>query len=459
MLTSKKKFLSCTINILFIILVISCWFFESSNSPYNIYFTMNALSFMSFVIFLITNPYRILSSYTFIFLFIYLYNCGQLWMDLFGIEILSGSFVITRFSYTILAESVFYFVLFTALFHFFGIIFSQSIPYKDNINFDLMESLNNDEIILFKKLLYILLFISLPLLTVYDVGQVILARTSGYAAALYARSDSTILAIFSTMFALLIFGIVICEKNTKKRKIVALYGVARYVIMMVLVGYRMQAMAFLCSLFIVWTLRDDEKKLKHKGVIVIILGVILLIVASLVSQYRSGGVNNFSSISDSLIKSVREIGGSFIDIPILMEKIDIIGFAYGRTYTYGLINMVPFLIRIFPNATTYLTLSATLNDNFIIYSSSSLGGNLYAELFYNFGWYALFATPLLAYIVFFLNKRIDEKGTLIAKTMEMYLFFILALYIRGNMGEITVFLRNILYVLILYKLLKSRQRN
>ncbi|MDK7628607.1 O-antigen polysaccharide polymerase Wzy [Clostridium perfringens] len=455
MLISKKKFLKITIIVLFLGIVLFFWGSIDSRDSSSAYYTMNLLSFASFIIFIITNPFQFISPYTFIFLFIYLYNCGQLWMNLFGFRIPFGSFVISRFSDNLLTECVFYFIMFSMLTHLFGLIFSKNkLKIKTDV-FNWDKALNDYNNILFKKTMYILLIVIIPLLVLLDINQVVLANNGGYTVALYSRSNNVFFEIANSMCPLLIFGIIICEENKNKRKVVALYGIFRYIIMMVLVGYRMQAMAFLCGIFISWTLRDNEKTLKKKAILVVILGIVLLIVTTIVSQLRNGYVNNNMSIEDLLLNAIKEIGGSFIDIPIVFESIGNIGFAYGKTYLYGLINIIPFIIRLFPNSTQYLTLSSTLNDNFVIYSSSSLGGNIYAEMYYNFGWYALLVTPILGYLISMINKKVDSNKMLISKTIDMYLFFIFALYIRGNMGEVTVFLRNIVYLLIIYSVFKA----
>lgn len=455
MLKFNKKILSIISIILFLGIVIFFWKSIDNMDSNSAYYIMNTLSFVSFIIFLITNPFSFISSYTFIFLFVYLYNCGQLWMELFGFKIPFGSFVISRFPDDLLVECIFYFIMFSMLTHLFGLVFSKKQLRIKVDSFNWEEAVKDFNVIVFKKVLYSLMIIIIPLVAIFDVSQVALAQNSGYSVALYSRSNNTVLAIANSMCPLLIFGIVICEKKNNKRRIVAIYGIVRYIIMMVLVGYRMQTMAFLCGLFISWTLRDDEKILKKKAILAVGLGIVLLIVTTIVSQLRNGRVGHDMGMNDLLLSAIREIGSSFIYIPILFDNINNIGFAYGKTYLYGLINMIPFIVRLFPDSTQYLTLSSTLNDNFVIYSSSSLGGNIYAEMYYNFGWYAFLVTPIIGYFITIINRKVYKNKMLISKTIDMYLFFIFALYIRGNMGEITIFLRNIIYLFIIYMIFKS----
>lgn len=412
------------------------------------------LTFLSFVIVLITNPYHIVSPYTFIILFIYVYNCGQLWLDLFGIPIEDGSFVITRFSKDALIESAQFFLLMTIGIHAFCVLFTTA--QKKQYDFEHNLIIVNEETKIYLRLLYRVFFICLPFILVFDISQIATARLLGYSAALYSRSENMLLSTANSFFPFAILGIIICETNRRKRLVIAIMGAFRYVLTMIFVGYRMQAMAFLCVLFVAWNIHGSNKELRKKAMLVVLLGIVLLLGSNIIWAWRTDTAIGNVSIWDTLVKSIRELGATFIDLPILIGNIDSIGYGYGRTYFYGIVNLIPLLIRLFPDANQYLALSARLNDHFQIYSNASLGGSIYAELFMNFGWYSLLLTPLCGYLLTRLNNRIKKRATAYTKNIEMYVFFIIVLYIRGNMAEVTVFFRNILYMAVLYNVFVTR---
>ena len=109
MIIERSKFRRISINCLLELISIAIYF--TVEDPRKTFLLLSAVSIISFIIILTTSSEPISSPYTIFIIVLYVYNCGQVWLNLFGVPIIPGNYTITRYSDDLLASSIFFFIL------------------------------------------------------------------------------------------------------------------------------------------------------------------------------------------------------------------------------------------------------------------------------------------------------------------------------------------------------------
>lgn len=442
-----KKLWKVSLNI---ILAISAIVIYTGSKDANfIFLSLSTLSLIEFALFLYMNPLGITSPYSLFTIVLFIYNCGQIWLNLFGIPIIPGNYTITRYSDELLCESLLFFVFITIIANIFYIITVRT----DNKTDQKGEPSYNKSGNRAYRWFFIILFICL----LYDYLQWRTARSQGYAAALYSRSDSEILYMVNCILPFVSFFCLQSDLNNRKKIVVAIISALRYMLTAILIGYRMQAISYVLSLIVLLPYLVEKTKRRKYALVMVFALVAASYLSIVAANLRRGTVA--ADLWGSYNSFIQELGGTFTDLPIIIRDIDIIGPAYGLSYICGLLYIIPFIGRVFPGLSKYVNLSSILFTRITIYGDSSLGGSMLAEYFYNFKWLSVvIAAPILGVILGKITNSINGKNDAFNSSMLAYIFFILLLHARGNVGEITIYIRCAVYLYIAYKFLINRRR-
>lgn len=436
-----------------VVLMVNCLIDDYSER----FIFLSALTVVTFITVLIVNPLPIASPFSLFIIVLFVYNCGQIWMNLFGIPILSGSYTIDRYSDELLSKSLLFFLLMTIVISVFYVLkLSKSVNCiainEDKTIINGGKSTQLTPLYLF----YFLLIICL----VYDYLQYRIAAVSGYATALYARADNELLYMANCAFPFSVFWVMRSNIGLTPKNIAIVLSVLRYALTTLLIGYRMQAISFVLTVIVLTPRSKDSSKKKSKYFFLIVAGIILAGLLSIVSANIRRGNEGIGAVGiwESYVSLLQELGGTFIDLPIIIRDIGEIGTAYGMTYLCAILYLIPFIGHIIPDMAKYVSLSSILYTRITIYSNSSLGGSMLAEFFYNFRWLAIIiAAPILgsglAKICNYLKKNIDNP---FKSAMLGYIIYTLILFIRGNISEVAIYIRCAVYIYILHLLMQGR---
>ena len=449
MIIKKSIFNRIAINMFIMIIVIYVYFIGGLDYT-KIFDQLSTLSIILFCTIIFLNPLGLSSPFSVFTIVLFIYNCGQVWLNLFGVPIIKGNYTIDRYSDELLAQSLLFFILMMAsinLFYLFN-IGSLKTYIKNNYR----------KKIKVKKIMFIFIFIFI-ICIIYDYNQYKIARTFGYATALYARANNELLYMFNCIFPFVIFYIIRLKVHIRYKMIIGIIGVTRYIVTMIFIGYRMQAVSFILTMIVLLS-GIVKKEYRKKISLFFIIGIISIGFISVVTANLRRGLS-YVGILDSYYLLLQELGGTFTDLPIIIRDIDEIGVVYGLTYICGFLYIIPFIGHIIPGMSKYVNLSSILYTRIKIYGESSLGGSMIAEFFYNFKWLAIIIMgyimgSLLARICnnLYRNKNFNEYET----SIFIYIFYILLLFTRGNIGEITIYIRCVVYLYLFYVIWYKRQR-
>jgi oligosaccharide repeat unit polymerase len=447
-----KKLGRISLNILIATIAILIFFTSSDMSA--VFIRLSVISIISFAIILYTNPIQFSSPFVLFMLVLYIYNCGQIWLNLFGVPIIPGNYTITRYSSDLLSQSLLFFILATVSINITYLC--KVVPELKNNNKSQYEEQRETKQ---DRNIYALFFVLLIICILYDIMQTRIARTSGYAAALYSRSNNELLYMCNCALPLVVFWGIRSGLKHKKKFIIIAISAIRYAMTTILVGYRMQAISFvLCLLVLIPGIVKQEEKRKYN--ILLIIGIIAAAFLSVVAadlRRNSGSLN----IWDSYNSLIQELGGTFTDLPIIIRDIDEIGCVYGLSYLCGALYIVPFIGRIIPGLSKYVSLSAILYTRITIYGNSSLGGSMLAEFFYNFKWASIIiAAPVMGIILARICNSLNNtrRNTPFMTAIQAYVFYMILLFARGNIGEITIYIRCAVYFIILHSFLTNTRK-
>lgn len=446
----KNKFLKMSINFVLGILVLAIYFIF--RDPEKIFMVLSGFSIFTFILILMTSSEPVSSPYSLFMIVLFVYNCGQVWLNLFGVPIIAGNYTITRYSDSLLAASLLFFLLIVLS---INICFILKTNTKLRLRMDTMvdgreerASTNNNIIIIYVIVLFVCLL--------YDFGQYRIAASSGYAAALYARSDNELLYMCNCSFPFFAFLALRLNISKRQKIFVFITSALRYAMTTVLIGYRMQAISFVLSL-IVLLYGIVDKKNKRKVTLLMIIGIFLAALLSIVAADMRRGQTS-TGLWESYNVLIQELGGTFTDLSIIIRDIDEIGAVYGLSYMCSVLYLIPFIGHIIPGMSKYVNLSSILYTRITIYGNSSLGGSMLAEFFYNFKWGAIFILAPIVGILFakISNAIKDEKSNPFRTAMLSYIFYIFLLYSRGNIGEVTIYIRCAVYIAVIHKFFSKK---
>ena len=443
----SKKMLRVIVNILLgAITLVSYLFINDSSESF---IALSIISLITFIIVIRTNSSGFSSPFMLFMIIMFVYNCGQIWLNLFGVPIKSGNYTITRYSFDLLSQSLLFFILIIVS---INLTFICKMPKEiENNNDTTVNETSNDNII------YTIFWLLLLICILYDIIQARIAYLFGYATALYSRSDNELLYMCNCSLPIIVFWGIRTNILRKKKIVMIVVSIFRYAMTTILIGYRMQAISFMLTLLVLLPgiVKEDERK---KYNVLLILGVILAAILSIYAANRRRSEITVD-VWDSYNSLIQELGGTFTDLPIIIRDIDDIGPVYGLSYLCGVLYIIPFIGRLIPSLSKYVNLSAILYTRITIYGNSSLGGSILAEFFYNFKWASvIIAGPFVGWLLAKICSTLKQSISPFKGAMCAYIFYILILLVRGNMGEITIYIRCAVYITIIYYALLGKKR-
>ena len=375
---------------------------------------------------------------------VFIYNCGQVWIKLFGIPIIKGNYTITRYSDELLSISLLFFILMVLSINIFFLCGFQNYKNIKKYTFKVYKKVENE------NCYFIIFLLFLIVCLIYDFFQYRIAASSGYAAALYARSNNELLYMFNCAFPLIVFLGLRLNIPNKQKIAITLLSTIRFLATTILIGYRMQAISFVLSLLVLLPSIVPLNQ-KRKFNIFMIIGIILAGALSIYAADLRRG-NSSVGVFDSYNSLIQELGGTFIDLPIIFRDTESIGTVYGLSYVCAVIYLIPMAGHLFPGMSKYVNLSSILYQHITIYGDSSLGGSMLAEFFYNFRWLSLIiAGPVVGFLLAKICKSLNKNRCDVYKSaMLTYIFYIMLLFVRGNIGEITIYIRCAVYFSIIH---------
>ena len=452
----------------FSLLVYVSLFNVSGYESYKDYYTiLQYLSIVSIVVFFITNKYKLISPYTFLMAFSYLYNCGQVWLLLFGIELSYSSFTIDRYTYQNLADALSYFLLAVNFIHLFGLLsikrnnLRNTDDERNDITATAVSKDDRSENLALKYTGFAILVLCMVLLTYNDLVQILTASQYGYTVAYTIGRDNKLIYALINLFPLSVIILMVTAQTTKVKNLVFWYAIIRSIALMLLVGNRGQYIALICTIFLLRTyLKPKIEKMRILRYVVGGFG--LIFIASYVAAIRNSPslslspefIIDFIINKNAVVALLQELGGTFVNTILVMNySPNELPYGMGISFLGSFISFIPLASKLFPEMILYNDVGSMLNQYF--HKGYGLGGSFLAELYYNFGWYSLIATPIIGALFGRLFSIYEDNKTFLKQSslkivIITYTFYAMLMYIRGNFYTITTYMRYLVYALICY---------
>ena len=462
----KKTLFFIQLIICLIVTVISVLIFNGSFNEHEAYYKMlQYFSILCFTIFLFTNPYPLISCYSFIIIFSYIYNCGQVWLMAFNVDFTYTSYLIDRYSYSDISYALLFFLIIISIIHLFGILFYKPDITKDDID-SKKSVLKLKENVALKYTGIIILVLCIIFLSYNDIKQIINAQILGYAESYTIGRDDKLLYALYHLFPLSIFILMLTIKENKTRQIVFWFAILRSVFLMLLIGNRGQYMSLICVLIVLKKAIDGKLNNKNNYLNYLSWLIILIIISSFVAASRNVtsnvlSINTFTDFiftNNILVQFFQELGGTLVNtILVVINCPYSLDFGLGISYLGSLVSFIPFGSIIFENVVEYNDLGDVLNNYF--HKGSGLGGSYIAELYFNFGWFSFIIAPLFGFTFSKISQKLNsctiyEEKSALSTAIYAYTFYAILMFVRGNFYDIMVYARYLVYVLLLYFILR-----
>ena len=174
-----------------------------------------------------------------------------------------------------------------------------------------------------------------------------------------------------------------------------------------------------------------------RAVGMVVAGVLLLFAIDAFGELRTAGfsIESFSSylvnasFFDVVWDSLGEFGCAFSTLVVCMGYVPTgLSYGLGSSYLAGLLSVIPMLVSYFPGLK-----SATLFTR-LIPGTSSFGGSMLGEFYYNFGWFGLVGPFLVGALLAWCQNRLNESDKderLVFVWVAAVISVFLLLFIRG----------------------------
>lgn len=455
---SLHKLVVCGIYIicLYIILITNL----SDNGVSSKFNRVALISLISFFVFIYARIRYLISVVTFFVLFLYIYNCGQVWLLLFDYNFKYTSFLIINFNLNYTYNAIYYFtviiLVFQLLIELFGKQSDDIQPY--NISRD---NTKDTTLIIISGLLYVICII---VLFINDATQSFVAISSGYSNAFMIGRDNPIIHFTIYLYPLLSIYTILIYRGWQ-RKFAISHGLIRSLLMMLIVGNRGQYLALICILFIVIVFTSQKKRKKNtKNILYLgLLGFSMVSIAGYVANIRNVVDYKLSFIqylsrSNVFLEILQELGGSLVNMILLVKNIpDNFSWGYGISYIGAIVQYFPKMSNVFPELVKYNDLGAVLNTYFE--KSSGLGGSFIGELYFNFNWYALLVLPFFVLTLHKIDEIIRRNSSNVLQLgIAYYLAYASFMYTRYNFSEMAIYARYLSYFLLIYYLFNRKSK-
>lgn len=398
----------------------------------------------------------IISIFTLFFLFSYLFTFGQVLV--FCFELTDNIYInqiFTLFSKISIIKSV-YFVTFSLLFLHLGCLISYK--QKSCINkTPSYISLSN-----IRKLGILLFLITIIPTAIYDITLMITNLKYGYLAIFESSINSGIFDDLARTFkAALIFLLVGNLNNNRKFNILFILCISYSLAKMFLIGQRGYELAFIASLFLLKSNYNGIKMKKKDILKYFILAYLFMKITFVISEVRGMStqyltleiiIDNFFDNS-FFVNQLSELGASLGTICGFFEHVPIdIQFGYGMSYIKSFLTILPNL-SIIGLQDLYIGYNPTI---LLSQYYNALGGSVYGELYYNFGYLGCILPTFLG---IYLTKISDISNNALKVSFKIILTSMLLWMIRDSFSYLPRFvLFAMVFPFIIYKLMLMKKK-
>ena len=305
-----------------------------------------------------------------------------------------------------------------------------------------------------RKLGYAVLAITFPVQLYCVVMQIVLSRKYYYATEESINGMLFQIGILSIIgFVLLVFG----YSNDKKKETVTIILSCAWYVFTMISGSRIYAVISICILGYCYL--SIQKNLNiYKMIIYMVLAVMFMGLLHSVMRVRTIEAvtvsavlrNLFNSSTSVFLGTLEEFGGSFYTVKIGFEQIPYhIPYNFGKSYlgSFALagINIGGILEPIMNN----IAFTSRYTQRY------SYGGSYIAELYYNFGWIALFIAPIWGSVLATISDKLNQY--IWSKNFEkcanyVMVFYGYLLWIRGYANAMV---RGVVWGLLLLWIVKK----
>lgn len=273
----------------------------------------------------------------------------------------------------------------------------------------------------------------------YDITYLNYGLINGYhGTAVYIPQMINTLAFFADIAIIMEMLFLGKNKHAKALFIVTLL----YKGLMMMSGSRLEAFCFIIILAYVYFSINKSVQAGRIIVYAIIFYITLAFIMT-VGDLRVTAFQSISYFTTALQDNIKggflsdmfgEFGSAFTTLVKTIEDTPRpIGYGYGLSYMAGIVSVVPTLVNQIPflaGKTAYISLFSNV---------SSFGGSVLGELYYNFGWLGLLATPILGTCVGWTNNLLEnlkEIKTVNTNTiLSIMLSISLLLLVRGYFSD------------------------
>lgn len=395
-----------------------------------------------------------LNQYSLFMICLYIFSYGQMFLYSIGIRYESFDLISMYPNKDIVQYLIYY--CNGMLFFLIGqiIVIGRKRYYISNneINF-------NDKTLTYcvKVTALLMLIVSTPIYLGELFKLVDISVRSGYSKIYEVESSGTgITSLLSMMYIPSLLLLLNVYRKKKLLRNVCLLGLVIPTIAYLVIGTRSRPIAIIIATLFLWNASIKPFTKKEKNFL-IILGIIILLSLSIISDYRGvidksiqgffESIMNSSSFTDILVDSIGEMGGS-MQIWLRLNRImpTIYSFKYGWSYIASILCVLPSFFyggySFAKDAALATWLTNVENSNY------GLGFSIVGEMYYNFGWIGII---MMLFLGIFLTKLLAFNGY--KKNFKSYTnsFIAIVLFTFATLGRGSMHLtiRQIVYTVVL----------
>ncbi|HEL2312518.1 TPA: oligosaccharide repeat unit polymerase [Streptococcus suis] len=236
--------------------------------------------------------------------------------------------------------------------------------------------------------------------------------------------------------------------DKKRHRIIPYIILGVYCSIYFLTGSRFNLLKIFCVVFLIEFIWHRAIKLKHLKVVAIFL-VPAIIILGVMSNLR--GISSFSiediiysakkyMNSNPISATLWETGITFTSVSNVIDKVPAqIPFFYGKSYIGSILVCLPAPLRFGFTDNYVFTIGDTLSPLYYGVTNFGYGSSIYAEQFYNFGYFTFIIAILLGIVFGFLEKKLLEFRNNLLLSLFLVVVF--------TLGELLYSVRNDLYAI------------
>lgn len=457
MLVKRRDLLSVGVSIIWMLVFVFTYIQIPSTISTFEYNFVSGLTVLSLATILICNSktdLKITSPYNIILILTYIYTCGQMWLVSLGVSLKKTSYLITYYDDQKVLEAVLITMLFICAINIFAVLISSSkyIAWKTTVTRSRNEIMENA----WEYTGIAIGVVFAVTLMIYDIQQIIMARsTNSYAASYMVGRSNPVYYMASYAYPLPVFMILCTTKRPLLKKVVTLYAVGRPILMMLMVGSRSFYLPMLVAMF-VYYLNTSKRQVKWGKILFIgFIGILLYSFVAATRNTSGVSITQYMIDNNFFVDFLQEMGGTIVcTILLTINCPKLLPYAWGKSYVGSILTLIPGLGSIAARYEDYINIAKILNKFFA--KGSGLGGFYLSEFYYNFSMLGLVFMPIVAYAFVRISascESIKSSNSPIRASIAYYIFSLSMIYIRAEAYELFYGIKVIIIVMIVFYVL------